>query len=123
MADETNSGAAIPTLEDWQHWTLVMGRAQQMMMEAWADSLKKDQPCPAWSPGAFGFADQPGATDPMALMTAGAQAWAKGGVPEGLETVGPAAKAEKRDVFLYVISGDKVRNPAAAMELIARAKG
>ena len=33
MADETKSGAAIPTLEDWQHWTLVMGRAQQMMME------------------------------------------------------------------------------------------
>ncbi len=83
MADETNSGAAIPTLEDWQHWTLVMGRAQQMMMEAWADSLKKDQPFPAWSPGAFGFAEQPGATDPMALMTAGAQAWAK-----GLETWG-----------------------------------
>ena len=52
-----------------------------------------------------------------------AQVWAKGGVPEGLETVGPAAKAEKRDVFLYVISGDKVRNPAAAMELIARSKG
>lgn len=51
-----------------------------------------------------------------------AQAWAKGGVPEGLEPVGPAAKVEKRDVFLYVISGDKVRNPAAAMELIARTK-
>jgi len=52
-----------------------------------------------------------------------AQVWAKGGVPEGLEPVGPAAKVEKRDVFLYVISGDKVRNPAAAMELIARTKG
>ena len=55
--------------------------------------------------------------------TKAAQTWAKGGVPEGLETVGPAAKVEKRDVFLYVISGDKVRNPAAAMELIARTKG
>ena len=52
-----------------------------------------------------------------------ARTWAQGGVPEGLETVGPPAKAEKRDVFLYVISGDKVRNPAAAMELIARTKG
>ena len=30
MTDETT---AIPTLEDWQHWTLVMGRAQQMLME------------------------------------------------------------------------------------------
>lgn len=52
-----------------------------------------------------------------------AEVWAKGGVPEGLDIVGPVAKAEKRDVFLYVISGDKVRNPAAAMELIARTKG
>ena len=52
-----------------------------------------------------------------------ARTWAQGGVPEGLETVGPPAKVEKRDVFLYVISGDKVRNPAAAMELIARTKG
>ena len=47
-----------------------------------------------------------------------AQAWAEGGVPAGMETVGPAAPKQKRDVFLYVISGDKVRNPAAAMALI-----
>src|ERR1700752_1354276 len=81
--DETNSGTAIPTLEDWQHWTLVMGRAQQMMMEFWAESLKKAQPFPSlgqgWPPSAFGFAEQQTAgTDPMALMSAGAQAWAKG---------------------------------------------
>jgi polyhydroxyalkanoate synthase len=83
MANETESARAIPTLEDWQHWTLVMGRAQQMLMEFWADSLKKDQPFPAWSPSAFGFGDVQPATDPMALMSAGAQAWAK-----GLETWG-----------------------------------
>jgi polyhydroxyalkanoate synthase len=77
MADETKT-SAIPTLEDWQHWTLVMGRAQQMLMEFWADSLKKDQPFPAWSPPAFGFGEAQGSTDPMALMNAGAQAWAKG---------------------------------------------
>jgi poly[(R)-3-hydroxyalkanoate] polymerase subunit PhaC len=81
MADETNS--AIPTLEDWQHWTLVMGRAQQMLMEFWTDSLKKDQPFPAWSPSALGFGNEQPTADPMALMTAGAQAWAK-----GLETWG-----------------------------------
>ena len=82
MADETNTGAmsgmGVPTLEDWQHWTLVMGRAQQMLMEFWAASLKKDQPFPAWSPPAFGFGEAQGASDPMALMSAGAQAWAKG---------------------------------------------
>ena len=47
MADDTNTARAIPTLEDWQHWTLVMGRAQQMLMEFWAESLKKDQPFPS----------------------------------------------------------------------------
>ena len=32
----------------------------------------------------------------------------------------PAAKAAARDVFLYVISGFKALNPAAAMGLIER---
>src|SRR6476659_1634396 len=82
MADEPKT-PPIPTLEDWQHWTLVMGRAQQMLMEFWADSLKKDQPFPPWSPPAFGFGEAQPATDPMALLSAGAQAWAK-----GLETWG-----------------------------------
>ena len=83
MADDTNAASAIPTLEDWQHWTLIMGRAQQMLMEFWAQSLKKDQPFPQWSAPAFGFGEVQTATDPMALMSAGAQAWAK-----GLETWG-----------------------------------
>jgi len=52
---------------------------------------------------------------------ANAHIWAAGRVPAGLHTVAkPAAKASARDVFLYVISGFKVRNPAAAMALIAR---
>src|SRR3954453_9127819 len=79
MTDEAKTAGAIPTLEDWQHWTLVMGRAQQMLMEFWAESLKKDQAFPTWSPPAFGFGGQnTAATDPMALMNAGAEAWAKG---------------------------------------------
>jgi uncharacterized protein YecE (DUF72 family) len=50
-----------------------------------------------------------------------ARALASGGAPSGLETV-TSRKADKiaRDVFLYVISGAKIRNPAAAMALIAR---
>ncbi|HEV2596519.1 MAG TPA: class I poly(R)-hydroxyalkanoic acid synthase [Sphingomicrobium sp.] len=83
MADETKTDGAIPNLQDWQHWTLVIGRTQQMLMEFWANSLKKDQPFPAWSPSAFGFDQAQPAQDPMALMSAGAQAWAK-----GLETWG-----------------------------------
>ena len=76
--NDATTASAIPTLEDWQHWTLVMGRAQQMLMEFWADSLKKDQPFPGWSSGALNPSGPQPASDPMALMSAGAQAWAKG---------------------------------------------
>jgi len=102
MAEDTNTaGAAMPTLEDWQHWTLVMGRAQQMLMEFWAESLKKDQPFPSFSPPpAFGFGEQGPASDPMALMTAGAQAWAKGletwGKMLGGVTAAPATDEKER---------------------------
>jgi uncharacterized protein YecE (DUF72 family) len=54
------------------------------------------------------------------------QEWAAGGAPDDLQTVGetrkPAAKASARDVYLYVISGNKPANPAAAMALIERLK-
>ena len=50
-----------------------------------------------------------------------AKQWASGRVPMGLETAAPALKkADPRDVFLYVISGFKERNPLAAMALIER---
>jgi len=51
-----------------------------------------------------------------------AQAWASGGAPDDLETITPVKKSEPREVFLYVISGGKLRNPAAAMALIERLK-
>ena len=103
----------IPSLEDWQHWTLVMGRAQQMLMEGWADGLKSGQPRPGWgaAPGnPFALmtgmtgeagpspATAPAAIDPMALMSAGAEAWAKGFEAWGrMLGVDPAAKAETKD--------------------------
>ena len=49
-----------------------------------------------------------------------ARAWAEGGMPDGLDPVAPPAQPAARDVFLYVISGAKVHNPAAAMALIER---
>jgi uncharacterized protein YecE (DUF72 family) len=50
-----------------------------------------------------------------------AKIWASGGMPPGLRTVAPRdADAVAGDVFLYVISGHKVLNPAAAMALIER---
>jgi polyhydroxyalkanoate synthase len=103
MANDTDTTSAIPTLEDWQHWTWVMGRAQQMLMEAWADGLKQGQPWPAMPPAwgafppAFGW-NMPTSTDPATLMTAGAEAWAKGleawGRMVGLD---PAAKENSKD--------------------------
>jgi uncharacterized protein YecE (DUF72 family) len=53
-----------------------------------------------------------------------AKAWAAGGSPSDLATVAPAPKSDGagREVFLYVISGHKERNPAAAMALIERVR-
>lgn len=50
-----------------------------------------------------------------------ARAWAAGAAPEGLDYVEPRpADAKSRDVYLYVISGHKVSNPAAAQAMIQR---
>ena len=50
------------------------------------------------------------------------RSWAAGTAPEGLATVAPAAGTGGVEVFLYVISGHKERNPAAAMALIERVR-
>jgi len=96
MAEQTE--APIPTLEDWQHWTWVMGRAQQMLMEAWADNLKKGQPFAAWTFPAFSF-DHAG-SEPATLVSAGAEAWAKGleawSNMLGLDTGKAAEKKDRR---------------------------
>jgi uncharacterized protein YecE (DUF72 family) len=47
-----------------------------------------------------------------------AQAWEAGGVGEGLPLLGSKPAKVKRDVFVYFISGAKVRAPAAAQALI-----
>ncbi|HEX3951038.1 MAG TPA: DUF72 domain-containing protein [Steroidobacteraceae bacterium] len=55
------------------------------------------------------------------LWAARARAWASGSAAEGLTYVQPGASdAVPRDVYLYVISGHKVRNPAAAAALLKR---
>jgi uncharacterized protein YecE (DUF72 family) len=55
------------------------------------------------------------------LWAARARAWAGGAAPDGLDYAGPPGKKGKpRDVYLYVISGHKAHNPAAALSLIER---
>jgi uncharacterized protein YecE (DUF72 family) len=50
-----------------------------------------------------------------------AKTWAAGGSPDDLPRVASdKARKARRDVFVYVIAGDKVRAPAAAQALIAR---
>jgi uncharacterized protein YecE (DUF72 family) len=52
-----------------------------------------------------------------------ARQWASGEVPKDLKSASrDQPKPEPRDVYLYVISGFKEKNPAAAMELIERVK-
>ncbi|QFQ89546.1 DUF72 domain-containing protein (plasmid) [Paracoccus kondratievae] len=66
--------------------------------------------------------DQPLGYDPalLDLWADRVRTWAAGGLPEGLDYVGPSAALGPRDVYLYVISGHKARNPQAAMALIQR---
>ena len=51
-----------------------------------------------------------------------AQVWETGEGPSKLPLLAPAAPKKKRDVFLFVISGAKERNPAAAQRIIAELK-
>jgi uncharacterized protein YecE (DUF72 family) len=49
-----------------------------------------------------------------------AQAWGEGGAPADLAALAGPPERKPRDVFVYMISGAKVRAPAAAMALIER---
>jgi uncharacterized protein YecE (DUF72 family) len=59
--------------------------------------------------------------DALSLWAERAKVWQAGGEPDGVERVSstPAKKA-KRDVFVFMINGAKVRAPAAAQALIER---
>ncbi|HXC54892.1 MAG TPA: DUF72 domain-containing protein [Rhizomicrobium sp.] len=51
-----------------------------------------------------------------------ARAWEAGGMPKGMTPIGKAPAKKKRDVFVFMINGAKVRAPAAAMALLAALK-
>ncbi|QIK95250.1 class I poly(R)-hydroxyalkanoic acid synthase [Sphingomonas sp. HDW15A] len=93
MTDDSTT-ANPPGFEDWQHWALVMAKANQMILEAWADSLAKGSAMPGFG---FGPAAAPQATDPMQWMSAGAEMWSRGLEAWG-KMLGQASEAgERRD--------------------------
>jgi uncharacterized protein YecE (DUF72 family) len=55
----------------------------------------------------------------IAQWAARAREWQAGGAPKDLKLVAKPAAKKKRDVFLFVISGAKAKNPDAAKALIA----
>jgi uncharacterized protein YecE (DUF72 family) len=57
---------------------------------------------------------------PAAIKTwaEAAKAWEAGGTPKGLKLLAEPAAKKKRDVFVYMINGAKVRAPAAATALL-----
>jgi uncharacterized protein YecE (DUF72 family) len=60
----------------------------------------------------------------LAVWAKRARQWAAGGAPNDLAVLAaPLPASGERDVFIYMISGAKVRAPAAAMALIDRLKG
>ena len=93
--DSTTTTAPPPGVDDWQHWASVMARANQMLLEAWADNLAKGASLPGFG---FGPAAAPNAADPMQWMSAGAEMWSKGLDAWGkmLGQVSEAGKARDR---------------------------
>jgi polyhydroxyalkanoate synthase len=108
MAEQdTATAPALPTLEDMQHWTYVMGRAQQLMMEHLANQASEAgekivaaEPKPtlaAW-PGAAFFADPSKlAQAQMDMWTQGLAIWqrALGGQPDKSELTQKADKDKR----------------------------
>ena len=75
MAEDASTTTTPPGIEDWQHWAMVMARANQMILEAWAENIAKGSALPGFG---FGSAAAPQTADPMQWMSAGAEMWSKG---------------------------------------------
>ncbi|HEX8525720.1 PHA/PHB synthase family protein [Allosphingosinicella sp.] len=79
QGDESRSGGfpPLPTLEEMQHWTWIMGRAQQMMLEHLAGKAGESDPAPA-GPQAPAF-HWPGTfPDPAVIARAQVDMWSEG---------------------------------------------
>jgi polyhydroxyalkanoate synthase len=108
MAEQdTAPTPALPTLEDMQHWTYVMGRAQQLMMEHVAKQASEagqkiataepKVPLGTW-PGAALFADPTKlAQAQLDMWTQGLSIWQRAlGAPSGRTELAEKADKDKR---------------------------
>jgi polyhydroxyalkanoate synthase len=84
-APQASAAPTLPTLEDLQHWTSVMGRAQQLMMEfasrqlsdAQAKGIKAPQ-APAFTMPAMTWPSAPIYADPAKIAQAQVDLWTQG---------------------------------------------
>ena len=89
---ETNQGqAAAPTLEDMQHWTWVMGRAQQMMLEHGLETLQQTPAVPTIP----GFTDKATMDRAQAFWTDSMKLWQRFLVP-GADAPSDDSKPDRR---------------------------
>jgi polyhydroxyalkanoate synthase len=125
MADDTDTAPPAaapfptPSLEDLQHWTWVMGRAQQMMMEHLAAQMgeaaeKAAAAAPAAAEG--GVVQWPGMNlfgDPAKLMETQAAMWAEGLNIWQRALAGVSAPREAADTSALAARADADRRFAA----------
>jgi polyhydroxyalkanoate synthase len=79
MADQDNSPTqAIPTLEDIQHWTWVMGRAQQMMLEHMAQQMSEAAKAPDPKTAPQQWAGMSMFPDPVEIAKQQTEMWTQG---------------------------------------------
>ena len=84
-APPPGAAPALPTLEDLQHWTSVMGRAQQLMMEFVSRQMLESQaagiaapPAAAFNLPAMSWPTAPIYADPAKIAQAQVDMWTQG---------------------------------------------
>jgi len=105
-------GFAAPSLEDLQHWTFVMGRAQQMMLEHLAQQMGEAATKAAADPErlAQGAAGWPGLSlfgDPAKLVQAQTELWTEGLAIWQRALGSPAGDAEAKSALAEQADRDR----------------
>ena len=91
MAEMNQGQAAAPTLEDMQHWTWVMGRAQQMMLKHGLETLQQTPAVPTIP----GFTDKATMDRAQAFWTDSMKLWQRFLVP-GTDAPSDEPKPDRR---------------------------